>query len=64
MPKVKRIHRQRKQTPEQQAEEKAIREKLQKEKPSLQGLIDSGAGNRQLLDKDEATAYANGTGGE
>jgi DNA-binding XRE family transcriptional regulator len=42
MPKVKRIHRQRKQTPEQQAEEKAIREKFQKEKPSLRELIDSG----------------------
>jgi DNA-binding XRE family transcriptional regulator len=42
MSKAKRIHRQRKQTPEQEAEERAVREKFQKEKPSLQELIDSG----------------------
>ncbi len=42
MSKANRIYRQRKQTPEQEAEEKAIREKFQKEKPPLQELIDSG----------------------
>jgi len=40
--KARRIHRSRVQTPEQEAEETAIRRRLQKEKPTLQELIDSG----------------------
>jgi DNA-binding XRE family transcriptional regulator len=37
-----RFHRPRVQTPEQEAEEKAIRQRYQTEKPSLQTLLDSG----------------------
>ena len=40
--KPSRIHRPRMQTPEQAAAEKAIRQRFQKEKPSLQTLLDSG----------------------
>jgi ribosome-binding protein aMBF1 (putative translation factor) len=40
--KPQRIHRPRVQTPEQEAAERAIRERFQREKPSLQDLIDSG----------------------
>src|SRR5207247_3433557 len=36
-----RIHRPRVQTPEQEAEERALRERLQKERPSLQDLVES-----------------------
>jgi ribosome-binding protein aMBF1 (putative translation factor) len=39
---TRRIHRPRSQTPEQEAEEKAIRERFQKEKPSLKSLVESG----------------------
>jgi transcriptional regulator with XRE-family HTH domain len=38
----RRIHRPRAQTPEQEAEERALREQLQKERPSLQDLVESG----------------------
>src|SRR5437660_2398427 len=37
-----RIHRPRVQTPEQEAAERALREQFQKEKPSLQDLVDRG----------------------
>src|SRR5439155_5490727 len=37
-----RIHRPRVQTPEQQATEQAIRERFQRDKPSLQDLVDGG----------------------
>ena len=37
-----RIHRPRVQTPEQQAAEQAIRERFQRDEPSLQDLVDSG----------------------
>ena len=37
-----RIHRPRVQTPEQKAAEAAIRERFQREKPTLQDLVDSG----------------------
>ena len=37
-----RIHRPRIQTPEQEAAERAIREQFQREKPSLQTLVDRG----------------------
>jgi ribosome-binding protein aMBF1 (putative translation factor) len=37
-----RIQRPRVQTPEQQAAEQAIRERFQRDKPSLQELVDSG----------------------
>ena len=37
-----RFHRPRVQTPEQAAEEKAIRQRYQTERPSLQTLLDSG----------------------
>jgi len=40
--KAKRVHRPRTQTPEQEAEESAIRRRFQEEKPTLQELIDSG----------------------
>src|SRR6266567_8620529 len=40
--KPSRIHRPRMQTPEQAAAEKAIRQRYQTEKPSLQSLLDSG----------------------
>jgi ribosome-binding protein aMBF1 (putative translation factor) len=40
--KPQRIHRPRVQTAEQQAEERAIRERFQREKPSLQDLLQSG----------------------
>jgi DNA-binding XRE family transcriptional regulator len=40
--KASRIHRPRVQTPEQEAEEKAIRQRFQQEKPSLQDLVESG----------------------
>jgi ribosome-binding protein aMBF1 (putative translation factor) len=40
--KVQRIHRPRVQTPEQQAAERELRDRLQKERPSLQTLVDSG----------------------
>ena len=43
MPKTaKRIHRPRAQTPQQEAEEQAVRERFQAEKPSLQDLVDTG----------------------
>lgn len=43
MPKTaKRIHRPRAQTPQQEAEERAVRGRFQAEKPSLQDLVDSG----------------------
>ena len=38
----RRIHRPRVQTPEQEAEERALRERFQAEKPSLQDLVESG----------------------
>ena len=38
----KRSHRPRAQTPEQEAEERAIRERFQKAKPSLRELLDQG----------------------
>src|SRR5262245_50829309 len=37
-----RIHRPRRQTPEEQATEQAIRERFQRDKPTLQDLIDNG----------------------
>lgn len=37
-----RIHRPRVQTPEQKADEQAIREQFQRDKPSLQDLVDGG----------------------
>ena len=37
-----RVHRPRVQTPEQQAAEQAIRERFQRDKPSLQDLVDGG----------------------
>lgn len=37
-----RIHRPRVQTPEQEAAERALREQFQKERPSLQDLVESG----------------------
>lgn len=37
-----RVHRPRAQTPEQKAAEQAIRERFQRDKPSLQDLVDSG----------------------
>lgn len=37
-----RIHRPRVQTPEQEAAERALREQFQKERPSLQDLVDRG----------------------
>jgi predicted transcriptional regulator len=40
--KTRRIQRPRVQTPEQQAVEKAIRDRFQRERPSLQNLVDSG----------------------
>ncbi len=40
--KTTHFHRPRMQTPEQTAEEKAIRQRFQKEKPTLQSLVDSG----------------------
>lgn len=40
--KPRRIHRPRLQTPEQEAAERALRERLQAEKPSLQDLVASG----------------------
>ena len=40
--KARRIHRPRVQTPEQEAEECSIRQRFQKEKPTLQELVDSG----------------------
>src|SRR6266852_4250727 len=40
--KTSHIHRPRMQTPEQAAAEKSIRERFQKERPSLQTLVDSG----------------------
>lgn len=40
--KAQRIHRPREQTPEQEAAERAIRQKFQQEKPTLQDLIDRG----------------------
>jgi len=40
--KASHIHRPRMQTPEQAAAEKSIRERFQKERPSLQTLVDSG----------------------
>lgn len=40
--KPRRIHRPRVQTPEQEAAERALRERLQTEKPSLQALVQSG----------------------
>src|SRR5471032_2007138 len=42
MAKTTRIHRPRVQTPKQEADELALREQLQKEKPSLQDLVDRG----------------------
>lgn len=38
-----RLHRPRRQTAEQEAAERALRERLQKERPSLQDLVESGA---------------------
>ena len=40
--KSQRLHRPRLQTPEQKAAEQAIRERFQRDKPSLQDLVDSG----------------------
>lgn len=40
--KPRRIHRPRVQTPEQEAEERGIRERFQKEKPTLEELVASG----------------------
>src|SRR5437762_1208990 len=40
--KPQRIHRPRVQTPEQEAAERALREQFQKEKPSLQDLVERG----------------------
>ena len=40
--KAQRIQRPRVQTPEQQAAEKVIRDRFQRERPSLQSLVDSG----------------------
>lgn len=40
--KVQRLHRPRVQTPEQEAAEAVIHERFQKEKPTLQSLVDSG----------------------
>jgi hypothetical protein len=40
--KTKRVHRPRVQTPEQEAAELAIRERFQREKPSLDDLVKSG----------------------
>ena len=40
--KPRRIHRPRVQTAEQEAEERALRERFQREKPSLQDLVQSG----------------------
>src|SRR5437016_1107789 len=40
--KAQRIHRPRVQTPEQQAAEQAICERFQREKPTLQDLVDRG----------------------
>jgi ribosome-binding protein aMBF1 (putative translation factor) len=40
--KPRRIHRPRVQTPEQEAEERAIRERFQREKPTLEDLVRSG----------------------
>ena len=40
--KPRRIHRPRMQTPEQEAAERALRERFQAEKPSLQGLAPNG----------------------
>jgi ribosome-binding protein aMBF1 (putative translation factor) len=37
-----RIHRPRRQTPEEEAAERALRERFQKERPSLQDLIEHG----------------------
>ena len=37
-----RVHRPRVQTPEQEAEERAIRRRFQEEKPALRELVDSG----------------------
>jgi len=39
---AKRIFRSREQTPQQQAEERAVRERFQREKPSLEKLIADG----------------------
>jgi ribosome-binding protein aMBF1 (putative translation factor) len=39
---TKRVHRPRVQTPEQEAAEQAIRERFQRERPTLQDLVDSG----------------------
>jgi ribosome-binding protein aMBF1 (putative translation factor) len=40
--KPRRIHRPRVQTPAQEAEERALRERFQREKPSLQDLVERG----------------------
>jgi len=40
--KPQRIHRPRVQTPAQEAEERALRERFQREKPSLQDLVEGG----------------------
>lgn len=40
--KTQRIHRPRNQTPEQEAAEQALRQRLLQEKPSLQELVDRG----------------------
>ena len=40
--KTTRIHRPRVQTPEQEAAEQAIRERFQRERPTLQDLVDRG----------------------
>jgi predicted transcriptional regulator len=40
--KPRRIHRPRVQTPEQEAEERALRERFQTEKPTLQDLVERG----------------------
>jgi ribosome-binding protein aMBF1 (putative translation factor) len=40
--KASRIHRPRVQTPEQEAAERALRERFQQERPSLQDLVESG----------------------
>jgi predicted transcriptional regulator len=40
--KIQRIHRPRVQTPERQAAEKALCERLQREKPSLEELVERG----------------------